>query len=96
MLEHIRTNYPGTKAHLLGLNRTYPQDVAIAARDFRNTVSGVDTDAPFVWAYNGDELGKVVDINYQRPTLYFQMTADQFPVDLVNKNIRTLLEWARG
>jgi hypothetical protein len=93
---HVANCHTGTEIHLLGLNRRLPSDIQHIARHHRSIARGVDTDAPFVWAYNDSLLDGVADIGYQRPKNYLQLTRDKFPVDLVNKNIRTLLEWARG
>jgi hypothetical protein len=96
VIEHVYRCHPGVQVHLLGLNRRMPTDIRYVVEAYRGIARGVDTDAPFVWASHGSLLADVVDIGYQRPKNYLSLTADKFPVDLVNKNIRTLLEWARG
>jgi hypothetical protein len=95
LLDYLADNAPEMKAHLLGVNRKMPADVREAAKIHRGYVRSMDTDAPFVWAWYGVELSETPS-NAERPTEYFNADPDMYPIDLINKNIRTLREWANG
>lgn len=73
---YIRSNYPGYQVHLLGTNPSYIRELSDAKEAFQVAgVRGVDTSAPFNYAYHGKSIlegnyaGRVEDyFNLNLPT----------------------------
>jgi hypothetical protein len=80
--------------HLLGLSRANPREVQFIAREFKDLVRGIDTDAPFVWTAEHKHLD--TNDTAERQTHYMEMGAQQFSGHLLQHNINTLERWCRG
>jgi hypothetical protein len=89
----IEELYPGRfKLHMLGTNPEHMDEVVHLGR--MDNIRGIDTSAPFVYAYSGHQLdcGKP----FKRPEAYFDMRGILFDYALVETNVMILERWARG
>jgi hypothetical protein len=95
LVEFIASHFgPMFPIHLLGLSRANPREVQFIAKEFKEFVRGIDTDAPFVWTAENKHLD--ANDTAERPDGYLNMGAGSFPGPLVRHNIDTLEKWCRG
>jgi hypothetical protein len=95
LVEMIASHYgPMFPIHLLGVSRSNPREVQYVAREFKEFVRGVDTDAPFVWTAANKHLDTGDSV--ERQDDYLDMDPSNFSGPLVRHNIDTLERWCRG
>lgn len=80
--------------HLLGLSRSWPQEIRFAAQTYGNIVRSVDTAAPFVYAINGQDLSSA-GVS-ERPENYFTYDSRLIDDHLLANNLSVLGWWANG
>jgi hypothetical protein len=95
LASHIRRISQRVNIHLLGTCPDYITELKDFGKTFRRLgVRGIDTSAPFVYAYNESWIGDG-DVCV-RPKDYFNMTQKYFDERLVQQNIDTLTRWVHG
>jgi hypothetical protein len=82
--------------HMLGLSREWPGEFLRATRQFGSHLRGLDTDAPYVWAFNQGTLQNLWSADNERPRDYFMQIASRFNRHLVDYNIYVLTAWSMG
>lgn len=92
ILQHIQDKYFEMPVHLLGTNTEWKEEVRDVALTFP-WVRGVDSSMPYNYTLAGVDLNDAGVIN--RPEGYFERTwvVDE---ELLESNILTFKEWARG
>jgi hypothetical protein len=94
LIEWILRTYGKVPMHLLGLPSCWPEEILRAARQFGPYLRGMDTSAPFTWAYANATLNAAVGI--ERPDNYFMQPEARFNRVVVNTNIDQLQRWCSG
>jgi hypothetical protein len=94
LIEWIIRTYGKVPMHMLGLPSCWPTEILRAARQFGPYLRGMDTSAPFTWAYANATLNAVDGI--ERPDNYFMQPEVKFNRTVVNANIDQLQRWCNG
>lgn len=90
---YIYSNYPGYQIHLLGTNPSYIRELRENAYDFHAAnVRGVDTSAPFNYAWGAKSMLKGDYCG--RPEYYFEMSLPT--TQTLDHNIQLLKAWVNG
>jgi hypothetical protein len=84
------------RLHMLGMSREWPGELKRAAQQFGPRLRGIDTSAPFIYAYHGRTVRPQWEDKTERPADYFNLPADAFPRDLVRYNTHVLDSWIHG
>jgi len=91
LAQYIYSNYPGYQMHLLGTNPGYIKELRDHAQDFhRAMVRGVDTSAPFNYAWGAKSMLK--GERCDRPEYYFDIALPT--TQSLDYNIQLLKAWA--
>lgn len=97
LMEYVASKYGSRfKLHMLGLSREWPAELLRATRQFGSHLRGLDTSAPYVYAYHGVTIRPQWDAGGERPNDYFSISAKRIEERLVQFNIHILESWARG
>lgn len=95
LCEYIRSRSLHIDIHLLGTNPDYIFELKYFGRDFRALhVRGVDTSAPFVYAWDHQWIGS--GGLARRPDNYFDKAPEAFSKKLVQQNFDTMAGWVHG
>jgi hypothetical protein len=78
--------------HFLGANSKFIEEMKYAGE--LGIVRGMDTSAPYNYAFAGQELDGGEQVN--RPEGYFNLMSNQFDLRLVQYNIEVAQNWAQG
>ena len=93
LAQYITTQYPGRfNIHLLGTSPDFIQETWDNRRDFElYKVRGVDTSAPFNYAYAGKPVGQQIKV--VRPADYFNLVDTTFDGEYLSLNLHRLKKW---
>lgn len=91
LVDHIRLKYGDRwQLHLLGMNRKYTNELISYGRAYRMWhVRGIDTSAPFIYAFNGTPLTSHGTI-LERPENYFERSISYMDTTYINLSIMKL------
>lgn len=93
VLSYIESTWGEKTVHLLGTHPKYPAEIKVLAEAFP-WVRGVDTSMPYNFTIAGELLTEASP-GVARPDGYFDQV-HKLDGDLLDRNIRTYLEWASG
>jgi hypothetical protein len=93
-MEHVVRRYGKRyQLHMLGMSAEWPKELMHAQRQFGPWLRGMDTSAPWKYAFARAMLpGSYIE----RSQDYFNEHSDAFPKDLVEQNIAILESWSLG
>lgn len=89
----IATNGRKFQLHMLGMSREWPGELLRAARQFGSHLRGIDTSAPYIYAYYDEVLRAQWEDKSERPDEYFYQPDTAFPAELTEYNIHVLDSW---
>lgn len=93
LAEMVNKLYPNRfELHMLGTNSHYMREVQLLGQ--LPYVRGIDTSAPFNYAYDGYRVDATREIN--RPKDYFDIRENVIDQQLIDTNITILNTWAYG
>ena len=97
IMEEVVSAY-GMKYHLhmLGLSREWPGEYLRAAQQFGSHLRGLDTSAPYCYAFNQSAMQAQWSAGGERPHNYFLQQENRFNAKLVKYNIYVLSCWNQG
>lgn len=96
LIEHTICSY-GYRfpLHMLGLSREWPGELLRAARQFGSHLRGLDTSAPYTYAFFNNAIQDKQKSGPERTGHYFVQPARRFPEHFVAYNTYVLDSWAK-